>query len=56
MEELYKKHLSDPDKHNAVVTYLESDILSVKSSGPKEASQQTKLMEVMKFHQSHFKS
>ena len=32
--ELYKKGLNDPDNHNGVVTHLESDILSVKSSGP----------------------
>ena len=33
-EELYKKHLHDPDNHNAVITQLEPDILNVKSSGP----------------------
>ena len=26
-EELYKKDLNDPDKHDAVITYLEPDIL-----------------------------
>ena len=26
-EELYKKDLHDPDNHNAVITYLEQDIL-----------------------------
>ena len=26
-EELYKKHLHDPDNHNGVITHLESDIL-----------------------------
>ena len=26
-EELYKKGLHDPDNHNAVITYLEPDIL-----------------------------
>ena len=26
-EELYKKHLHDPDNHNGVITYLEADIL-----------------------------
>ena len=25
-EELYKKHLYDPDNHNGVITYLEPDI------------------------------
>ena len=33
-EELYKKHLHDPDNHNAVITQLEPDILNVTSSGP----------------------
>ena len=27
IEELYKKHLHDPDNHNGVITYLEADIL-----------------------------
>ena len=26
-EELYKKDLHDPDKHNGIITHLESDIL-----------------------------
>ena len=26
-EELYKKDLNDPDKHNSVITHLEQDIL-----------------------------
>ena len=26
-EDLYKKELHDPDKHNGVITHLESDIL-----------------------------
>ena len=33
-EELHKKGLNDPDNHDGMVTYLEPDILSVKSSGP----------------------
>ena len=33
-EELYKKHLHDPDNHDGVITHLEPDILDVKSSGP----------------------
>ena len=32
-QELYKKGLNDPDNHEGMVTYLEPDILSVKSSG-----------------------
>ena len=26
-EEMYKKHLDDPDNHDAVITHLEPDIL-----------------------------
>ena len=33
-EDLYKKYLPDPDNHNGVITYLEPDIQSAKSSGP----------------------
>ena len=33
--ELYKKDLHDPDNHDGVITHLEPNILSVKSSGPK---------------------
>ena len=40
--ELYKKDLHDPDNHNGVITHLEPDIWNVKSSGPQEASLQTK--------------
>ena len=29
-EELYKKHLHDPDNHNGVITRLEPDILEYK--------------------------
>ena len=32
--ELYKKVLHDPDNYDGVITYLELDILDVKSSGP----------------------
>ena len=33
IEELYKKDLIDPDKHDGVITHLEPDILNVKTSG-----------------------
>ena len=55
-EELYKKDLNDPDKHNGVITHLEQTPWSVKSNGPWEASLQTKLVEVMEFQLSCFKS
>ena len=55
-EELYKKDLHDPDNHDGVITHPEPDILSVKSSGPYDRSLQTKLVEVMEFQLSYFKS
>ena len=55
-EELYKKDLHSPDNHYGVITHLEPDILEVKSSGPYKASLQTKLVEVMEFQLSYFKS
>ena len=32
-EELYRKHLHDPNNHDGVITHLEPDILQVKSIG-----------------------
>ena len=55
-EELYKKELHDPDNHEGVITHLEPDILENKSSGPQKASLRTKLVEVMEFQLSYFKS
>ena len=55
-EELYKKELHDPDNHDGVITYLEPASWNVKSSGPQKASLRTKLVEVMEFQLSYFKS
>ena len=55
-EELYKKGVSDPDNHDGMIIHLEPDIWSVKPSGPLEASWWTKLVEVMEFQLSYFKS
>ena len=55
-EELYKKDLHDPDNHNGVITHLEPDILECEVNGPYEASLQIKLVEVMEFQLSYFKS
>ena len=49
-EELYKKGLHDQDNHNGVITHLEPYTWNVKSSG------RTKLVEVMEFQLSYFKS
>ena len=51
--ELYKKDLHDPDNHNGVITHLEPDTLECEV---KWASLQTKLLEVMEFQLSYFKS
>ena len=55
-EELYKKDLHDPDNHDGVITRLEPESWNVKSSGPQKASLRTKLVEVMEFQRSCFKS
>ena len=52
-EELVKKDLHDPDNHDGVITHLELDILECEV---KKASLQTKLVEVMEFQLSSFKS
>ena len=55
-EELYTKDLHEPDKHDGVITNLEPDILECESCEPWKASLQTKLVEVMEFQLSCFKS
>ena len=54
--EPYKKDLNDPDNHDGVITHLEPDILGCTSSGSEEASLRTKLVEVIEFQLSYFKS
>ena len=55
-EELYKKYLNDPDNHDGVITHLEQDILECEVKWAQKASLQTKLVEVMEFQLSYFKS
>ena len=55
-EEIYKNDLHDPDNHNGVITHLEPDILECEVKWPSEASLQTKLVGVMEFQLSSFKS
>ena len=55
-EELYKKDLHDPDNDDGVITHLSQTSWNVKSSGPWKASLRTKLVEVMEFQLSCFKS
>ena len=47
-EELYKKHLHDPDNHNGVITHLESDILECEVKWA-SGSITTNKVEVMEF-------
>ena len=55
-EELYKKDLHDPDNHDGVITHLEPDILECEVKWALGASLQTKLVEVIEFRWSYFKS
>ena len=53
--ELYKKD-HDPDNHDGVITSLEPDILECNVKWALGTSLQTKLVEVMEFQLSYFKS
>ena len=65
-EERYKKDLPHPDNHDGVITDLEPDILECEvkralesittKKKKKKASLGTKLVEVMEFQSSYFKS
>ena len=55
-EELYKKDLHDPDNHHGVITHLEPDILECEVEWAVGSITRTKLVEVMEFQLSYFKS
>ena len=56
-EELYKKDLNDPDNHNAVIIHLEPDIQECEFKWALGSiTMKKKLMEVMEFQLSYFKS
>ena len=55
-EELYKKELHDPDNHDDVITHLEPDILECEVKWALESITIIKLVEVMEFQLSYFKS
>ena len=55
-EELYKKDLHDPDNHDGVITDLEPDILECEVKWALESITRTKLVKVMEFQLSYFKS
>ena len=54
-KELYKKGLNDPDKHDGVITHLESDILEYKVKWALGSIIMNKV-EMMEFQLSYFKS
>ena len=55
-EELHKKDLHNPDNHNGMITHLEPDILEYEVKWALGIITTTKLMEVMEFQLSYFKS
>ena len=55
-EELYKKDLHDPDNHDGVVTHLEPDILECEVKWALGSNTTNKVVEVMEFQLSYFKS
>ena len=54
--ELYKKDLYDPDNHDGVITHLEPDILECEVKWALESIIRMKLVKVMEFQLSYFKS
>ena len=55
-EELHKKDLNDPDNHDGVITHLQPDILECKVRWALGCTTRNKLVEVMEFQLSYFKS
>ena len=55
-EEMCKKDFHDQDNHDSLITTQSQTSWNMKSSGPQKASLQTKLVEVMEFQLSYFKS
>ena len=55
-EALFKKDLHDPDNHDGMITHLELDILECKVKWAKGSIITTKLVKVMEFQLSYFKS
>ena len=55
-EELYKKDLHDPDNHDGVITHLKPDILELEIKWALGSITMKKLVEVVEFSLSYFKS
>ena len=56
VEKLYRKDLHDQDNHDSVITNLEPDILECEVKWALESITMKKLVEVMEFQLSSFKS
>ena len=56
MEELYKKDLHEPDNHDGVITHLEPDILECEAKWALGSITIRKIVKVMEFLLSYFKS
>ena len=55
-EELYKKDLHDQDNHDGVITHLEPDMLECEVKCTLGSIPMNKVVEVMEFQLSYFKS
>ena len=55
-EKLHEKDLHNPDKHDGVITHLEPDILECEIKWALESITRTKIVEVIEFQLSYFKS
>ena len=55
-EELYKKHLHDPDNLDGVITHLEPDILECEVKCALGSITTNKAVDMMEFQPSYFKS
>ena len=55
-EKLYKKDLHDQDNHNGVITHLEPEILECEVKWALESITTNKLVEMIEFQLSYFKS
>ena len=56
IEEIYKKDLNAPDNQDGVVTHLEPDILECEVKWALGSNTTNKVVEVMEFQLSYFKS
>ena len=56
MKELQKKDLNDPDNHNGEITHLGPDILECQVKWALGSITMTKLVEVIEFQLTYFKS